>query len=288
MVLTDKMLLFQGFTLGKNMKKLLLISLILATTNLFAQSAAVTLSVTNKVIAKMKKVERSITRGSALTVGDSVITAPSALATLKYTNGTVVDLGERSSYQILSYQPKQSDITIKAELYSGKLHSKTSGRLKETLKTPVVALSILGTDYNVYVANRSTVYVKVNQGQVMARGKIIRAGESYVITPTKMYKTPFPAEGYVNYRSAGMNNQGGMASGPNQGGGPGGSSPQAGGPVGSTSASRLAQTSCNGAQCDDPNCRIDLITRDNIDVVDTSLMIAVTTNSIAGFMGLIS
>lgn len=247
------------------MKKLFLISLLVATTNLFAQSAALTLATTNKVSAKLNKVERSIQRGSPLSSGEAVNTATSSLASLKYSNGTLVELGERSSYQILAYAPKQSDVTIRAELYSGKLHSKTSGKLKETLKTPVVALSILGTDFNVYVANKSKVYVKVNQGMVMARNTIIRAGQSYVITPSTMTPAPFPAEGYVSYMVA-----------------------QHGGANGNGNATTVAQTSCTGHDCTDPNCKIDMVTRDNLDVVNNSLMTMLTTNTMAGFLGIIA
>ncbi|TAL63889.1 MAG: hypothetical protein EPN84_04370 [Legionella sp.] len=293
------------------MKKIFLISLLLATTNVFAQSAGVTLSVTNKVMAKMKRTERTLNRGSALYVGDGITTASNSLATLKYSNGTIVDLGERTNYQILAYSPKQSDITIKASLNSGKLHSKTSGRLKETLKTPVVALSILGTDYNVYVASQTKVYVRVNQGQVKARRKIIRAGESYVITPTRMYPAPFPKEGYVTSKGISLiSGSGGSAgNGPTagsvQGGGgsavQGGSSTAQGGtsaaqssasaraPVSATASRSTAVTqasNCPGPNCDD--CRIDLVTRDNMDVVDTSLFVGASVNSIMGVVALIS
>jgi len=261
------------------MKKLFLVSLLFVATNIFAQSAALTLSVTNKVVAKMKNTERKLNRGAALNVKDNVITSVNSLATLKYTNGTIVDLGEKTRYQILSYQPKQSDITIRAEIYSGKMHSKTSGRLKETLKTPVVALSILGTDYNVYVASPTKVYVKVNQGQVMARNKIIRAGESYVITPTRMYPTPFPQEGYVTYRAQ-------TAMNASQGGSAAARTSAAGGTSGSTT---LAQANARSAQCQNgAKCDVDYISRYNIDVIDTSLFLGVTTTSVAGTVALVS
>ena len=258
--------LFQ-YKLGINMKKIFLLCLLLVTTNIFAQSTAVTLAVTNKVTAKFKKTERNISRGTGLSTGEDVRTAQSSLASLKYSNGTFVELGERSNYEILSYQPKQSDITIKAELSSGKLHSKTSGKLKEVLKTPVVALSILGTDYNVFVASPTKVYVRVNQGRVQARDKIFTAGQSFVVTPNSISKAPFPKEGEVNYMvtppTSITNGQG-----PN--------------------APKVAMNApvCNGTDCD--QCKVEVKTNEIIDVVDTSLFLSAVQNSMTAVLASIA
>lgn len=251
------------------MKKLFLMGLLFATTNLCAQSAALTLSVTNKVTATVKKVERNLSRGAPLTTGEAVRTNKNALASLKYSNGTFVDLGELSDYIILSYSPKQSDVTIKAEIKSGKLHSKTSGKLKETLKTPVIALSILGTDYNVYVADQNTVYVKVNSGRVQAGNKVFTSGQSFVVTRANgVSAAPFPREGYVTA---------GYISGP-----------------GSQGGVALAQnarqcTAADGSDCLDATCQFDNLNSNltNTSIVDSSLFLGATTSGFSGLLALI-
>lgn len=182
------------------MKKIVLIGLFLAASNVFAQSAAVVLSTTNKVVAKSNSAERSISRGSSLEPGDAIITAAGALAAIKYSNGTLVYLGEKTSYKILAYAPKTSDVQIKAELNYGKLESKTSGKMKETLATPVMALSILGTEYSVYYDETSTTYVKVTSGLVEAGGISFGPGQIFIITPDGEIAPAdnFPQPGVVN------------------------------------------------------------------------------------------
>ncbi|VEG92601.1 FecR domain-containing protein [Legionella spiritensis] len=130
------------------MNKLIFICCLFLTGHVFSQSVATVLFTSHTVKVKRGGVESNISRGASLQNGDTIVTSGQAVAKIKYANGTLVTLGENSVYKILAYSGNQHDIQIKSELTSGKIHSKTSGKKKEILKTPVVALAILGT--NVY------------------------------------------------------------------------------------------------------------------------------------------
>lgn len=179
------------------MKKLMFMCFILMATNTFAQSVAKVLFSAKKVMASRNGVERPLARGASLEVGDTVITADGALVNIKYSNGTLVNIGERSNYTIVAYS-LQSDTQIKAELNAGKIKFKTPGKVKETLKTPVMALAILGTEVSVYVAKADKVYVAVAEGKVRAGSTVFGPGKSFLITPNTIVNAPFPAVGQVN------------------------------------------------------------------------------------------
>lgn len=174
------------------MKKLVLCCLIFATTHIFAQKVAVVLSTSNTVTATHNGATRTLSRGSSLEPGDAITTAANAQANIKYLNGTIVNIGEKSNYKIVAYSSKASDVQIKAQLNTGTIYSKTTGKTKEELKTPVTALAILGTKYAVDVKNKRQTYVTVSEGHVKANGVIFGPGSSILITPNGITNAQFP------------------------------------------------------------------------------------------------
>ena len=177
------------------MKKLVLFCLIFTATHIFAQKVAVVLSTSNKVTATHNGTTRTLSRGSSLESGDAITTAANAQANIKYLNGTIVNIAENSNYKIIAYSPKTSDVQIKAELNAGTIYSKTTGKTKEELKTPVTALAILGTKYAVDVKNKRHIYVTVSEGHVKTNGIIFGPGSSILITPNGITNAQFPQQG---------------------------------------------------------------------------------------------
>ncbi|CAM2863179.1 FecR protein [Legionella steigerwaltii] len=162
----------------------------------FAQSAATVLFTQNKVVAHHNGAERVLTRGSALEPGDELITGDGAAANIQYSNGALVNIGSNSNYKILAYAPKES-VQIKAELSKGKVEIKTPEKIKESLKTPILSLAILGTDVRVYVASPKMTYIQVLEGLVLARNEYLRPGASVRVTGDRIVNAPFPKEGEV-------------------------------------------------------------------------------------------
>lgn len=140
--------------------------LMLCSPFVFSGSAGIALFASGDVTLKSGGAEKKLTRGASVSVGDTIITAASAKATIKYTNGTTVDITESSNYEILSYDPKAS-VGLKTALNQGSItqdsHSK-AGK-KSVVKTPVVALAVLGTKVLFKVAGDST-FLKVSEGKV--------------------------------------------------------------------------------------------------------------------------
>ena len=170
--------------IGMKMKRLILIILLLNAPSLFAQGVATVLSTSKKVVASNDGKERPLSRGSSLGAGDSIITAADASANIKYLNGTLVNIAANSNYKILAYAPKHSDVQIKAELKTGSIHSKTTGKMKETLKTPVITLAILGTEYEAGFSPKNadlSVTVKEGKVQMGLNGIIVYPGGSAVV-----------------------------------------------------------------------------------------------------------
>lgn len=180
----------------------------------FADSAAMVLFVAKSV---NNATGQALARGTSLQAGDSVITGEGALAKIKYTNGTLVTLGEKTTYKIIAYSPKQGDVEIKAELTTGKLNIKTERKTKEELKTPTVALAISGTQLNIFVpvvsnegttnegtTNVATTNVQVIDGDVFAK---IDGVDTPIDRPMQFTSenghitaedAPFPAVGSIN------------------------------------------------------------------------------------------
>ncbi|KTD74541.1 FecR family protein [Legionella tucsonensis] len=182
------------------MKKVIFTGLLMLATQLFAQSAATVLFTQKEVVVRHNGAERGITRGSSVEVGDEVVTGDDAAANLQYANGALVSMGADSNYKILAYAPKES-VQIKAELSKGKLEIKTPENIKESLKTPILSLAILGTHIRVYVVGKET-YIQVMDGLVLARGEYLRPGTSVRVTADRMENAPFPKEGEVKIAAA--------------------------------------------------------------------------------------
>lgn len=177
------------------MKKLTLLCFLFASTQIHAGIATV-LFTSNKVTSASGS---PITRGASLSAGDAVITAADSVANIKYNNGTLVNIGANSNYKILDYAPNQ----IKSELSTGDIHTKTNGKTKETVKTPVVALAVLGTEFQLGVHCKggmvsenckSVVNLQVIEGMIQAGSTILKAGSSVVInSPSSVKPAVFPA-----------------------------------------------------------------------------------------------
>ncbi len=178
------------------LKKIKLIGLFLLTGQVLAQSAAIVLFTEKKVVANRNGIERILSRGSFLESGDEVITEKDSLVNIQYSNGALVNIGENTHYKIVMYSPT-ANVQIKAELSSGKVEIKTSKKIKESLKTPVISLAILGTNLRVFVASPKVTNVQVIEGLVEARNEFINAGVSVQIIPDRIYPLPFPKNGVV-------------------------------------------------------------------------------------------
>jgi hypothetical protein len=199
----------------KNMKKIMLIGLLL-TTNYAYTAAAKVLFVKNKVTASHNGAQRTLSRGSSVDAGDLIVTAAEAAVHIQYGNGTLVNIGSDSKYKILSYSPQKKDNEINAELSKGKLETSNKGKIKETLKTPIVSLAILGTHVRVYASISDKVLgnrnkrecaglrgseqtnVEVIEGRVSTRGQVLKAGQSVRISCDNIEQAAFPAQGVVN------------------------------------------------------------------------------------------
>lgn len=180
------------------MKPLFFFALCVISTALLAQPAATVLSTANQVSASHNGTTRILTRGSTLEVGDAIMTGANAKANIKYSNGTLVNISSNSNYKILAYAPKASDVQIKAELSQGTIASKTNGKTKESLKTPVIAMAILGTQYAVQVASKTQTYIHVTEGHVAADNRILGPGDSVLATPGGIINAPFPESDFLN------------------------------------------------------------------------------------------
>lgn len=161
------------------MKKFVFICLLFNAVAAFADSVATVLFTLNSVTASHGGASRSLARGGSLEVGDKIVTGDGAKVNIKYSNGTLVNLGPNSSYTILSFSPNTNDVQVKAQLDQGSLSVKTNGRTKETLKTPVMAMAILGTALQVSVDKRhqNKTYVRLIQGKVTVTNLL--TGETY-------------------------------------------------------------------------------------------------------------
>ncbi len=179
------------------MKKFIFIVCFFVAHSLAAQSAATVLFARDAHIVKQAEGKTKASRGARLQAGDGIVTSKKGLVKLKYNNGTNLALGADSDYTILAYSPSR-EVQIKAELKAGKAHVTTTGKKKnkELLKTPTIALAIVGTDVEVYISGKS-VYVRLNEGVVWAGNQRLAPG-SYLISPDgKITKASFPSQGVI-------------------------------------------------------------------------------------------
>lgn len=176
------------------MKKLILMLLICAINGAFAQPVARVLFTSNKVFVHRNGVQQPVSRGSVLKTGDTVITGKGALANIKYNNGTLVNIGDNSRYTLLGFSPQSKDIQVKAQLNAGKIRFKTKGKSRETLRTPMINLTILGTEGSVAVSAGQT-WLDVVEGRVEAGGRFVQGSEVIRVTAEGIdYGVPFPVD----------------------------------------------------------------------------------------------
>lgn len=148
------------------MKKLMFFCLMIVSMVVFSESIGTVLVAVDKVMAEQGSKKRTLTRGSPIYTGESIITGSNAHAQIKYTNGTLVSIEANSHYQTVSYAPK-SDTVIKSKLNKGSIvyESKNKKQKKGVLETPVVALAVLGTKFQANVTSDNT-SLKVTDGTV--------------------------------------------------------------------------------------------------------------------------
>lgn len=164
-------------------------------TLLQAEAAAKVLFTQNQVFAQRGTGQHTLSRGSSIEIGDTVITKGNSLVNLRYTNGTLINLGENSQYKILAYAPTES-VQLKTQLSQGKLNLQTTGKTKEEITTPIVALSIAGTGADILVTGNTT-HCNVREGLIVAKSGSINGGNSALFTSNGMSYAPFPKEGTV-------------------------------------------------------------------------------------------
>lgn len=172
----------------------MVLTAILFTGFTFAQPVATVLVSKNDAFKVTASAKSALKRGMKLSEGDTIDTGSNGQVNLKYNNGTLVNLGPDSNYKILSYA-EGSDVEVNAQLNKGRLYSKTTGAKKEALKTPAVALAILGTEYRAFVPSNTKTNCAVLDGKVSAYGQTFGPGESFLATPSGVEAAPFPQAG---------------------------------------------------------------------------------------------
>lgn len=145
----------------------------------------------------VKKGTQSVNRGDSFNIGDTISTGPNSAAQLKYTNGTLVRLSADTEYKVVSYDPNNKELQSEAFLTKGKMDSTTLNQEKAVLKTPVVALAILGTVFSVVTTDKETT-ARVTSGVVKTMGDnpiTIGPGQS---TEKKVFVVDANSPGNVN------------------------------------------------------------------------------------------
>jgi len=140
----------------------------------FSQSIGTIIFAVNKVTAQQGSKERTLTRGSPVYVGETIVTGPDSRAQLKYLNGTLIDIQPNTHYQTVAYQPKD----LKSNLSIGAIQYTSTGKKKGTIQTPVVALAILGTQFQL-IATPTMTYINIIQGYISVNGVVYGPGEQY-------------------------------------------------------------------------------------------------------------
>ncbi|MFI4918540.1 MAG: FecR domain-containing protein [Legionellales bacterium] len=147
------------------MKRLILICLFLHSVTASCEQIATVLFTMNKVIAEQNHVQRDVTRGAAINTGDIIITAAGSEAKIKYTNGTLVSINPNSNFQT-SDPTAKNPAEFNAKLNSGGIHYASTGKKKGVLKTAVVALAILGTEFEATITSTGALALQVLSGTI--------------------------------------------------------------------------------------------------------------------------
>jgi hypothetical protein len=141
----------------------------------FSQSIGTLIYAINKVTAQQGSSQRTVTRGSSIFTGDTIITGADSRAQIKYTNGTLVSIQPNSRYQTLAYGAKSQ---MKSKLSTGAIEYNSKGKKKAVVQTPVVALAILGTHFRVMVQGNKT-FVQVFEGLIMGNNTLLGPGQAF-------------------------------------------------------------------------------------------------------------
>lgn len=150
-------------------RKTFLAVLLVSSSTSFALDAGKFLFTQNDVAIKSSTLspKHAVTRGAGFAVGDTIVTGANSKAQIKYTNGTLVTLSANTSYKVVSYEPDSKTLQNEAYLAAGKMHSTTVHQEKAIVKTPVVALAILGSEVIfTYDPDTKTATADCIQGQV--------------------------------------------------------------------------------------------------------------------------
>ncbi|WP_058481324.1 FecR family protein [Legionella waltersii] len=188
------------------MKKVILVGLFLTINNAFAEDVATVLFASNKATVIRHNSETSLVRGAKLAVGDAIKTGPKSLVNIKYNNGTLVNLGDNSDYKIIAYSSKPNEVQVNAELSKGKLKFQTTGKSKEVLNTPIIALAIMGTSAHIY-ATSNGIYVNLADGQILAGNNSLPTNQTSLVNPNgQVSESQMPPEGNVETPSGSEGN----------------------------------------------------------------------------------
>lgn len=118
----------------------------------------------------------NLKRRDTLTEGDRVQTGAGAYLTLKFTDQSVVEIGENSALSITRFRETADDgQKILLELLSGKLRTVTGALAKEpdafNLQTAHASIGVRGTAFEVLVLSDSETQVLRHDGEVIVRSR---------------------------------------------------------------------------------------------------------------------
>ncbi|KTC92099.1 FecR family protein [Legionella cincinnatiensis] len=159
------------------MKKLIVINVLLYSINVVAQPVAKVLNVTNTAIAKKGNIQRILSPGSPIHIGESIITKANAKIDIQYENGTLVAVQKNSNYETVAYKPK-AELKLKAKLNTGAIEYKSTGKKKGLIQTPVVALAIEGTQFKLIATPQKT-YIQVTEGMVKSGNELLGPSQKF-------------------------------------------------------------------------------------------------------------
>jgi tetratricopeptide (TPR) repeat protein len=148
----------------------------LAMSTVFAAEVAVVIRTGGDVSKSNAQVDSALLkRRDTLLEGDNIITGPDAYATIRFSDQSVVDLGENSILAITRYQPQntQTESKILLELLSGQLRTVTGSLAKDPrafdLRTAHASIGVRGTEFEVIVLSATETQVQWHSGVVLVK-----------------------------------------------------------------------------------------------------------------------
>ncbi|KTD11630.1 FecR protein [Legionella gratiana] len=159
------------------MKKLIVISIFFYSISVVAQPVAKVVNVTNTAIAKKGNIQRVLSPGSPIHIGESIITKANSKIDIQYENGTFVAVQKNSNYETVAYKP-QAELKLKAKLNKGAIEYNSTGKKKGLIQTPVVALAIQGTRFKLIAIPQKT-YIEVTEGMVKSGNQLLGPSQQF-------------------------------------------------------------------------------------------------------------